>query len=266
MECFLSRQYLSRKINWSFQLWQGCFYYSCPDHLYVSRHGHRCRHGGRTSDLDPQFARTACEPPLSQDKSLSCVDNSVPDEVRARWPRRAPRCYVLNSPCVVPRTTLSPFGVENVDKFRPNGSEQTFKVSHTNSSTGEAIRSHRDDEVWEARRHYFQRKTTIAISRFNAQRIKKGSFFVIAQHLPKTRTALFHGHAVSAFPPAFGIETYRSRRQGENERSHVAVGSLHFVDDGTGTKCRMTGKRQFFLEGEHSRVKHAWLIRGSQED
>jgi hypothetical protein len=190
----------------------------------------------------------------------------MPDEVRACRARRASRGYVLHSPGVVPSPTLSSFGVENVDKFRPNLFEQTTKVRRADASAGETIRRHGHDEVWKTRRHHFQRKMTIAILGFKAQRIKKGSFFVLAQHPPECRAALLHGDAISALPHAYGIETYLSGGQGENERSRVAARSLHFVEDGAGTKCRMPGKREFFFYGKHSRIKHAWLSRGSQED
>src|SRR5690242_12474666 len=190
----------------------------------------------------------------------------MPDEIRARGPRRAPRGDVFHSPGIVPSPTLSSFGVENVDKFRPNLFEQTLEVRRADPSAGETIPLHGHDEVWKTCRRHFQRKTIIAVLRFKAQRIKKGSFFILAQHPSESRAALLHGDAVSPWPCAFRVETYPSGAQGENERSRVAAGSLHFVEDGAGTQCRMPGKREFFFDGKHARIEHARLSRGSQED
>jgi len=38
------------------------------------------------------------------------------------------------------------------------------------------------------------------------------------------------------------------------------------VNNGAGTKRRMPGKGEFFFDGKHSRVKHAGLSRGRQEN
>src|SRR5690348_4283911 len=98
----------------------------------------------------------------------------MPDEVRAGRSRRASRGYVLHGPGVVPRATLPPFGVEDVDKFRPGLFEQTRKIRRADPSACETIRRHGHDEVGKTRRYHFQRKTTIAVLRFKAQRIQQG--------------------------------------------------------------------------------------------
>src|SRR5690348_14100132 len=145
----------------------------------------------------------------------------MPDEIRARGPRGAPRGNILHSSGVVPRSTLQPFGVEHVHKFRPNFFEQILEVRRADPGAGEAIRRHGHDEVGKTCRYHFQRKMTATVLRFQAQRIKKGSFFVLAQHPPECRAALLHGDAVSSLPYAFRIETYLSGGKGENERSRV---------------------------------------------
>jgi hypothetical protein len=214
----------------------------------------------------PHFARTTHEPSLAQDNWLSGVDNPMPDEVSTRWARGAPRGYVLHGSGVVPCPPFPFLGVEDVDKFRLDPFEQTIEVRRTDPGARETIRRHGHDEVGKTCRHYFQRKTTIAVLRLQVQRIKKRSFFVFAQHAPECRAALRHGDAISALSHAFGIETHVSCGQGEDERSPVAAGSLHFVDDGAGTQCRMPGKRKFFFDGKHPRVEYAWISRSSQED
>jgi len=190
----------------------------------------------------------------------------MPDEVRACRSSRAPRGYVFHGPGVVPGPTLSSFRVENIDKLRPNFFEQTTEVCRADPSAGETTRCHGHDEVWKTCRRHFQRKMNIAVLRFKAQRIKEGSFFVLAQRASESRAALVHGDAVSSWPNAFGFETYPSSGEGENERSCIGAGSLRLVDNGAGTKHRMPGKREFFFDGKHSRDKHAVLSRGRQED
>src|SRR6185437_10535505 len=140
-----------------------------------------------TGHLDPNFARTTDEPPLSQHKWLSCLDNPMPDEVRACRSSRAPRGYVFHGPGVVPGPTLSSFRVENIDKLRPNFFEQTTEVCRADPSAGETTRCHGHDEVWKTCRRHFQRKMNIAVLRFKAQRIKEGSFFVLAQCASESR-------------------------------------------------------------------------------